>query len=175
MRVLVSGYAQQVPRFLILVLRKTLRHVPPPSRSAELVAARRVAKLGLGRSGKFARTLQNLSSIERTTPTAMQREISSFFDSVTGASLLLTGAIASEDAESVSLAVRNELKPLLRLDRPLAPDWENPLAELRIMRAEEELQTWEGLLYKPVFSSQVAQNVCFDPAIARALDLCGGL
>jgi hypothetical protein len=175
MRLLVAGYGQQLPRFLLFALKKTMRHVPPPSRSAELEAARFVAKSALGQGGtRFPRTLKNLAIVDRTTPTAMQREISGFFESVTGAGLLLTGAIGLEDAESLSLAVRNELKPSLQLNRPPAKS-DDLLEQVQMLRAEEELQVWEGLLYKPVYSTKLAENVCFDPAVARALDSCGGL
>jgi len=110
----------------------------------------------------------------------MQREISGFFGSVTGASILLTGALASDEAEALSFAVRKELKPMIKVGSTSAEPESLTIRdaiseELRVMRPEQELQTWQGLLYKPVFLGQLAQSECLDPALARALDLCGAI
>jgi hypothetical protein len=180
MRLLVSGYGQQLPRFLLLVLQKTLRHVPPPSQSPEFRAALRVAKYSLGKRNGPKRTLENLATLDFATPQKMQREISGFFGSVTGASILLTGALASDEAEALSFAVRKELKPMIKVGSTSAEPESLTIRdaiseELRVMRPEQELQTWQGLLYKPVFLGQLAQSECLDPALARALDLCGAI
>jgi hypothetical protein len=169
MRLLVTGYAQKLPRLMILVLRKTLRHVPPPAASAELAAARRVALSALGRPDRPPRTLDNLADVARTTPVQMQRELSTFFGSITGASLLIAGALSIESADSLSAAVRTELRPLLpRMEPP-------PIEAEPSVSFEDEIEAWRGLLYKPLFFNTAAQNACLDPAIGRALDQCGGI
>ena len=176
MRLLVTGYAQKLPRLMILVLRKTLRHVPPPAASAELAAARRVALSALGRPDRPPRTLDNLADVARTTPVQMQRELSTFFGSITGASLLIAGALSIESADSLSAAVRTELRPLLPRMEP--PPIEAAASSLQLepsVSFEDELEAWRGLLYKPLFFNTAAQNACLDPAIGRALDQCGGI
>ena len=176
MRLLVTGYAQKLPRLMILVLRKTLRHVPPPAASAELAAARRVALSALGRPDRPPRTLDNLADIARTTPDQMQRELSTFFGSITGASLLIAGALSIESADSLAAAVRTELRPLLPRMEP--PPIEAAASSLQLepsVSLEDELEAWRGLLYKPLFFNMAAQNACLDPAIGRALDQCGGI
>ena len=176
MRLLVTGYAQKLPRLMILVLRKTLRHVPPPAASAELAAARRVALSALGRPDRPPRTLDNLADVARTTPVQMQRELSTFFGSITGASLLIAGALSIESADSLSAAVRTELRPLLPRMEP--PPIEAAASSLQLepsVSFEDELEAWRGLLYKPLFFNTAAQNACLDPAIGRTLDQCGGI
>ena len=176
MRLLVTGYAQKLPRLMILVLRKTLRHVPPPAASAELAAARRVALSALGRPDRPPRTLDNLADVARTTPVQMQRELSTFFGSITGASLLIAGALSIESADSLSAAVRTELRPLLpRMELPPIEAAASSLQLEPSVSFEDELEAWRGLLYKPLFFNTAAQNACLDPAIGRALDQCGGI
>jgi len=176
MRLLVTGYAQKLPRLMILVLRKTLRHVPPPAASAELAAARRVALSALGRPDRPPRTLDNLADVARTTPVQMQRELSTFFGSITGASLLIAGALSIESADSLSAAVRTELRPLLpRMELPPIEAAASSLQLEPSVSFEDEIEAWRGLLYKPLFFNTAAQNACLDPAIGRALDQCGGI
>jgi hypothetical protein len=176
MRLLVTGYAQKLPRLMILVLRKTLRHVPPPAASAELAAARRVALSALGRPDRPPRTLDNLADVARTTPVQMQRELSTFFGSITGASLLIAGALSIESADSLSAAVRTELRPLLpRMELPPIEAAASSLQLEPSVSFEDELEAWRGLLYKPLFFNTAAQNACLDPAIGRTLDQCGGI
>ena len=181
MRLLVTGYAQKAPRLLILLLRRTLRHLPPPAASAELAASRRVALNALGRPGRPPRDEASLFVVARTTPEQMQQEITRLFGSITGASLLLAGALSNEAAESLSAAVRTELKQLLprgTLPVGVATSAVTALAttpEELSVSIDDELREWGGLLYKPVFSNAAAQNACLDPAIARALDQCGGI
>ena len=176
MRLLVTGYAQKLPRLMILILRKTLRHMPPPTTSAELAAARRVALSALGRPDRPPRTLDNLADVARTTPDQMQRELTTFFGSITGASLLIAGALSIESADSLAAAVRTELRPLLPRMEP--PPIEAAASSLQLepsVSLEDELEAWRGLLYKPLFFNMAAQNACLDPAIGRALDQCGGI
>jgi len=175
MRLLVSGYAQRAPHFLLLLLQQTLRHVPPSATSSELAAARRVGMAGLGRAGKPARTLENLADMSRTTPAQMQQEIERFFASMTGASLLLAGAVGQDTADSISEAVSMELKALLPRPSGDHPSAMPPIHVEPAISLEDALEEWAGLLYKPVFANGLAQNACLDPAIARALDQCGGI
>ena len=62
---------------------------------------------------------------------------------------------------------------------PAAPDLAlltpSKKEELAAAATETLTREWSGLLYKPSFASQLSQNACYDPAIARALDQCGGL
>eukprot|EP00900_Chrysochromulina_parva_P016987 jgi/Chrpa1/2528/Chrysochromulina_OHIO_Genome00015982-RA len=122
------------------------------------------------------RTLDNLADVARTTPVQMQRELSTFFGSITGASLLIAGALSIESADSLSAAVRTELRPLLPRMEP--PPIEAAASSLQLepsVSFEDELEAWRGLLYKPLFFNTAAQNACLDPAIGRTLDQCGGI
>ncbi|KOO30424.1 hypothetical protein Ctob_010740 [Chrysochromulina tobinii] len=106
----------------------------------------------------------------------MQRELSTFFGSITGASLLIAGALSIESADSLSAAVRTELRPLLpRMELPPIEAAASSLQLEPSVSLEDEIEAWRGLLYKPLFFNTAAQNACLDPAIGRALDQCGGI
>ena len=103
-----------------------------------------------------------------------------------GASFLLAGAVETDAAESLAAVIESELAALFEqtvlvsraasvIDRDRIEAGRNSASPSVVLRdVEDELQRWAGLLYKPNYAS-VAQNACFDPAIARVLDQCGGI
>ena len=174
MRLIVSGYAQRLPKFMARLVRRTLRHEAQPASSPALAAVRRSA-IAAANAGQGISPPGKLDELRRATPKQMQGEINRLFGSVYGAQLLLAGALSRDAAEALNSVVRRELEPLL----PSAVDYTKPYAVDYTKSADysvdEELSTWGGLLYKSRYTSNYAVNVCLDPAIARVLDQCGGL
>lgn len=171
MRIVVSGFSQRLPKLTALLLRRTLRHLPPGSGTQELAAARRAALLAAGvreRGGQVPPG--RVVELQRCTPDEMQAEITRLFRSVRGASLLLAGDLSVEAAEALTSVVRRELEPLLPAASYL-PDAALGLAAQPLISTEDELAQWAGLLYKPSFPLTLSE--CYDPALARALDQCG--
>ena len=188
-RLLCSGYAQRLPQLMTLLLQCTLHHRLVASDSPELAAARlaAMAPFDSGRQAPEGTTQALLHS----TPAEVDAAMGQMWGAVDGASLLLTGALSDIAAESLAGAVRAHLAPLL----PSAParraccaaaplqytadprargGARSSLDVSREMSVEEALMEWTGLLYKPVYTS-LAQNECLDPAVATALDQCGGI
>ena len=83
MRLLVSGFAQKLPRLFALLLRRTLRHLPPPAASAELAAARRAAISAASASrSRGSLPAATIDELQRASPKALQAEAARFFGSV---------------------------------------------------------------------------------------------
>ena len=116
MRLVASGYSQRVPRLFLLLLRRTLRHLPPNMGTPELAAARRAAlRAATSRPARAmpAAPLGVTAELQRATPEQLNSEILRFFGSVRGASLLLSGDLSVDAAEALTKSVRSEIKPLL--------------------------------------------------------------
>ena len=173
MRLIVSGFSQRLPKLMALLLRRTLRHLPPNSGTPELAAARRAALLAASKSERGGQAPPGrVAELQRCTPDDLQAEVTRLFRSVRGASLLLAGDLSVEAAEALTSVVRRELEPLLPAAN-YVPDAALGLAAQPLISIEDELAQWSGLLYKPSFS--LALSECYDPALARALDQCGGI
>lgn len=138
-------------------------------------------------------------ALSTATPELLSSEISALWASVSGAQLLLAGSLGREEAEALSSQVRRELGPLLPSSRrgagraaaatdappARAAASERVAAERRgllasvgraLQGADEPLQQWAGLLYKPGWSGSFgAANVCSDPGLAATADECGGV
>ena len=81
---------------------------------------------------------------------------------------MATALIWQASADALAADVKRVLDPLLQRNAK-----QRRLAQLEPFRdVEDELATWEKLLYKPVWSP-LATNVCFDPALASTIDQCG--
>lgn len=190
-RLLTSGYAQRLPKFMALILRRTLRHLPPPAASAELAAARRRALLAV--ENDRAAPPGREDELRRAGPEQLQQETTRLFRSMSGARLLLAGSLSAEAADALNAVVLRELEPLLTraataperaprrlvVERSSAPIDDDVAARvdaaLKPSGEAEQLDAWAALLYKPRFATNYAANACLDPALARALDQCGGL
>jgi len=173
LRLVVSGYAQKLPQFLLFALRRALRHTPPAAGSIEWIAARRVSLIAPLARSPGARAVRDELAI--ATPEEVQAEVLQLWRSVSGTQLLLAGALDAQTAEGLASAVRREVQPLML--QPGAPEARparlkreaEPAASL-----EEELQGWDRLLYKASWSPlPLAANMCLDPAISATVDQCG--
>ena len=91
LRLVVSGYAQKLPRFMVTLLRRTLRHQVPPADSTELAAARRAGLSALAGRGAKAATARD--ELAKATPEEVQSEIAQLWRSVRSAQLLLAGDV----------------------------------------------------------------------------------
>lgn len=173
LRLLCSGYAPELPRLMSTLVRRTLRHTPPPAGSLELNAARQVAVQQASRRASRNALGQRAPVVEaellRATPEQLQSEVTRLFQATQNASLLLAGALSREGAESLERDVRRELEPLLPPARRAANGVATPLAAVSF---DDELASWAGLLYRPAFAS-LSLNACIDPALSRTLDQCG--
>ena len=187
MRLMVSGYSQRVPSLMALLLSRTLRHTAFALSASELGAARRMALMSAARQARpEARTLVGdppqgrISELQSCSAEQMQAEISRLFKTVTRASLLLAGDWSPEAAEGLVSALNQELRPVLTTE-VAGPSSTTSVASMQAaadpttadVDEDEELMRWAGTLYKPSFTSALALNACYDPAIARALDQCG--
>ena len=183
LRIVASGYAQKLPKFMALLLRRTLRHLPPPAASPALAAARRTAVLAAQADERSPPG--RLDELRRASPEQLQQEMARLFGSVGSAKLLLAGALSGEAADALNGVVLRELEPLLVRSGAIAGGGRRTVVERSASSAEElaeelsseadQLAGWGNLLYKPRFATSYASNACLDPAIARALDQCGGL
>lgn len=191
MRLVASGYSQRVPELMAQLLSRTLRHSPASLSALELAAARRAALSaarqarragGGGGGGAVGGEMQSrLTELQSCSAEQMQAEIGRLFRSARSASLLLAGDVSAKAAERLVAAVESELRPLLGGETVAAggggaassSSYAGSSLAPPDVDVEEELQRWAGLLYKPTFTSSLATNACYDPAIARALDQCG--
>ena len=184
MRIVASGYAQKLPKYMALLLRRTLRHLPPTATSPALAAARRSAVFAAKADERSPPG--RLDELRRASPEQLQQEMARLFGSVGSAKLLLAGALSSEAADALNGVVLRELEPLLvrssaslaRGSRAVALERSSSSAEelaAELSSEADQLNGWSNLLYKPRFATSYAANACLDPAIARALDQCGGL
>lgn len=204
-------------------------HVPPRA----LASARQAAIAPIDAGRKAPRGTKD--ALRMATAEEIDAEMRRLFGSVSGGSLLLTGAISDEAASSLASVVSTELQTRVGgLDTTSSPDPPSVVtsvstterrsegarereragggvgegvgeregvvggrkeggapglpstavsktAALRRSRnrdvgsVEEELIQWSGLLYKPIYSSLAQNSECLDPAIAVALDQCGGI
>merc|ERR1712190_121281 len=109
MGLLVSGYAQRVPAFMLLLLRRTLKHTATSAGAFEVAAARRKAFRTVGVDRWALEKFTSSRECTRATLQDMQAEISRFYESISGARLLLAGAIPREEAEALASTIRQEL------------------------------------------------------------------
>jgi len=170
LRLAVSGYAQKLPRFMVSLIRSTLRHQPPPAGSAELEAARRAAALTLrerGGKGSLGR-----DEILKARSYELQEELAQLWHDVKSAQLLFAGDLSLAATDAVARVTQLELNVLL----PKATTEGAKRQTSSWVDVEEEIRKWEGKLYKPSFTPiPLARSVCLDPGIAAVLDQCGGV
>lgn len=171
---LTSPHAHLAPRHLTPTAHRgsALRHTPPAASSIEWSAAQRTSLAApLGRS-PAARAVREELAV--ATPEEAQAEVSQLFRSVSGAQLLLAGALDAQTAAGLASAVRREVQPLML--PPGAPEARPARSKREAEPAAslEELQRWDRLLYKASWSPMpLASNRCLDPAISATVDQCG--
>ena len=107
---LTSPHGHLAPRHLTPTAHRgsALRHTPPAASSIEWSAAQRTSLAApLGRS-PAARAVREELAV--ATPEEAQAEVSQLFRSVSGAQLLLAGALDAQTAAGLASAVRREVQ-----------------------------------------------------------------